>query len=307
MDITTHPPGDPDPDFDLELVRGAVKEATKERAGRIDAPRIPLDDIYVIPGFNPRIDTPKHLERVREIADSIKAYGFYDDQPLGVFPARMDGRSVLALYSGHTRLAAAKLARDEGTPITSVPVICAPEGTSMEDLTAALQTRNTGAPLAPYELAILCKRMRNYGIEIPEIAQRFNITEKWVHDLLFLASAPKAVRDLVAYDKVTATEAIKNLRKHGANAIQILQGMVDRATAQGKATATGQHAPGARYRSTVRKTATTMADTLRSIRADHGYAALGGELRGKIDDLLQQLDEAQDGAVDADEGDSDAA
>ena len=283
----------PDPDYSLHLVRGSVKAAAAGHKSA-DLWKMPLDDIYEIPGFNVRVYGPAYEARVRAIADSILKDGYHVNKPLAVFPTRIGDKSVFAVYDGYTRLAAAKLARSEGADIASLPCVSAPEGTSMEDLTLALYTDNTGAPLAPYELAAVCKRLVGYGWSVEEVCNRMGITEKYAHDLLLVVSAPKSVRDLVAGGRVALGEAVKILRSHGDEAPAVLQGMVARAALEGKTAATGKHAPGARYRSVVRKSAPTMAETLRGIREDGGYANLSGALREKIDALVQQLSDASD-------------
>ena len=287
----------PEPDVELELVRGSVKAASAGHKSS-DLWKMPIDEIHEIPGFNVRVRGPAFDARVRAIADSILADGFHVNKPLAVFPMRQGDKSVFAVYDGYTRLAAAKLARSEGADIQVLPCVSAPEGTSREDLTVALYTDNTGTPLAPYELALVCKRLVGYGWEIESVCTRLNISEKYAHDLLAIVAAPKPVRDLVAGDRVSLGQAVAIVRKHGDQSVKVLQEMVERAAAEGKEKATGKHQPGARYRSIVRKTAPAMADTLRGIREDGGYKALGDELRAKIDDLLCQLEQAQDGAQD---------
>lgn len=49
------------------------------------------------------------------------------------------------------------------------------------------------------------------------------ITEQHVRNLLFLMSAPFAMRELVATGKLSVTLAIKVLREHGPEVVQILQ------------------------------------------------------------------------------------
>ena len=66
-----------------------------------------------------------------------------------MYVALIDGKSVLVLYDGHRRLAAAKLARSEGAEINFVPAVTAPKGTSMEDLTVALVVANNGEQPSP--------------------------------------------------------------------------------------------------------------------------------------------------------------
>lgn len=287
----------PEADVELELVRGSVKAAAAGHKSS-DLWKMPIDEIHEIPGFNVRVRGAAFDARVRAIANSILADGFHVNKPLAVFPMRLGDQSVFAVYDGYTRLAAAKLARSEGADIRVLPCVSAPEGTSREDLTVALYTDNTGTPLAPYELALVCKRLVGFGWEIENVCAKLSISEKYAHDLLAIVAAPKPVRDLVAGDRVSLGQAVAILRKHGEQATKVLQAMVGRAQSEGKDKATAKHAPGAHYTRTVRKSAPVMAETLRSIRDDGGYKALGDELRAKIDVLLTQLEQAHGDAAD---------
>ena len=59
-----------------------------------------------------------------------------------------------------------------------------------------------------------------------------------VEDKLFLADAPKAVRDMVEAGQVSATEAIKVLRKAGCDAEAVLTEALKKAMEKGKKKAT---------------------------------------------------------------------
>jgi hypothetical protein len=62
-----------------------------------------------------------------------------------------------------------------------------------------------------------------------------------VDSLLALVSAPAEVRKLVTEGKVSATQAIDTLKKHGPNAASTLKAGVERAKANGKDKATRKH------------------------------------------------------------------
>ena len=282
----------PSPDFELDLTQGAVKEAAAGVKSR-DLWQVPLEDLRVMEQFNARVPNSAHHAKIREIADSIKREGFHQHKPLAVYVARENGKSIFVVYGGHRRYAAALLAKSENAPIKTVPVITAPQGTTMEDLTAALYTDNTGVPLQPYEVGIVCKRLQNFGWSTDDIANKFHIGTDYVDDLLLLVGAPKAVRDMVLNEEISANLAIKKLRQHGENAREILQQTLRNAQAAGKTKATEKFEPGALYRRTVKKSAPAMADTLASIRQDAGYTRLSEDLRGKIDQLLEQLEQAK--------------
>ena len=220
-------------EFQLALVPGAVKAATSElKSG--DLWNVNIDDIVVIDEFNVRSKDADYDTKVREIADSIKANGYLRNKPVALFVALIDGVSVLALYDGHRRLGGAKLARSEGAELNTITGVTAPKGTSMEDLTVALVVANNGEQLKPGEVAAVCKRLINFGMETPEIAKRLGFTKTYVESLLELAAAPREIRNMVASGKVAATLAIQVMKKHGTEATKVLKDAAVTAEAAGK-------------------------------------------------------------------------
>ena len=221
----------------FQFVPGAVKQAM---AGckSADLWKVPVNRLRVIDGFNPRIMSESYKTRIRWICDSIKANGFYPDQPLAGYVARDGSENVIHITNGHTRYAALMLAIEEGAEVTEVPVVTKPNGTSMEDLTVALVTSNAGAPLTPFEVALVCKRLVKYGVPENEIATRLGISETHVKNSLFLMAAPREVHHLVIEEKVSATLAIETLRKHGSDAVKLLTEGVIAAKESGKVRAT---------------------------------------------------------------------
>lgn len=221
----------------FEFFPGAVKEATKGMKSA-DLWKVPVGVLRVIDGFNVRVMTESYKARIREICDSIKANGYYADQPLAGYVAREEGKSVIIITNGHTRYAALMMAIAEGAEIEVVPVVTKPNGTSMIDLTVALKNSNDGAPLTPYEVAVLCKRLIGYQITEEEIARRMGLSITQVKNYLMLMSAPMSIHRLVIDEKVSATLAIETLRKHGENAATILSNGVAAAEDSGKGRAT---------------------------------------------------------------------
>lgn len=242
-------------EHEFEFAKGSVKSAM---AGckSADLWKVPIDRIKVVDGFNVRVRDDAFWERVRSTADSIKENGYYPDKPLAVFVSRDDTGDTLILVDGHTRYEALKLAISEGYAITTVPVATKPSGTSMEDITVALATGNTGHPLQPYELALVCKRLIGYGMSEEEIAKRLSISAIYVKSLLSLVAAPRQVREMVTAGKVSATLAIQTLREHGNEAPAVLKEGLATAEAAGKERVTGKQ---------LRKTAPTGSQSPRKV------------------------------------------
>jgi len=230
-------------EFNLELTAGNMKAAMKESgATSSDLWKVPRASIRVIDGFNVRnSDDPEYVAHIRFLADSMKANGYYPDKPLSGFVARENDQDVIYLSDGHSRLSAVDLAVSEGCEIATIPVVVKPRGTSMEDLTVALFTSNTGKPLTPIETAAVCKRLVGFGMPEKTIAERLNLSKRYVDDLLALIGSPKAIRNLVTTGKVSATNAINAIHTHGDKAIAKLTAAVDTAQAAGGKKATAKH------------------------------------------------------------------
>lgn len=230
--------------FDLELAPGSVDSAMSDAGAQ--RPRgtykVPREHIQVIDGFNIRnANDPAYKTHLRFLADSMKANGYMEDKPLAGYVAKDDdGKSVVYVTDGHSRLLAVDIANAEGAEITSIPVVVKPKGTSMEDLTIALYTSNTGKPLTTFETAELCKRLVGYGMDEKTVAKRlgFKAGKKYVDDLLTLVAAPREVRELVASGKVSASLAIDMLKTDGAKAGKKLKAAAEKAQAEGKSKVT---------------------------------------------------------------------
>lgn len=221
--------------FNRDLISGNVKAAMKSvDAKSRDLWMVSPSDLMIMDEFNVRPKNSEYDAAVREIADSIKANGFYPHKPFAVIVLKEDGRDVLAVYDGHTRYDGLQLAISEGFAAERVPVVSAPAGTSLEDITVGLVTNNNGRQLDPMGLAVVCKRLGGYGLETSEIAKRLGFTPAYVGGLLTLMSAPKKIRDMVSDGKVAATLAIATLREQGEDAVSALEAGLVSANASGK-------------------------------------------------------------------------
>ncbi|MDR5805265.1 ParB/RepB/Spo0J family partition protein [Caballeronia sp. LZ001] len=217
----------------LELVAGNVKQVVAPyRQGSVDIYMVSLDAIRLRPGFNDaRSSDPEYAQHVRELADSIKANGFYRHKPLTVLAAA-DG--FLYLSDGHSRFAALQLANEEGANIEAVPVVNEARGTTDEDRIVGLITNNSGKRLTPYGEGLVCKTLIGRGLSEKEISRRTGFPLAKVLNVLSLVGAPKPIRDMVTSGKVSATTAIKTMRQHGTGAVAALEKGVKRASEAGK-------------------------------------------------------------------------
>ena len=233
-------------DFTRELTPGNTKAAMKA-VGAVSADlwQVEPTRLRILEGFNARVKNEAYAGRVRWIADSIKANGYYKDKPLTGFVALEEGTEVIYVTGGHRRHEAVLLALSEGVEVAAVPVVIKPRGTSMEDLTVDLVMGNEGEPLTTYEQAVVCKRLAAFGWESKETARRLGYSgAQYVDALLSLASAPLPVRRMVMESVISATLAIDSIKKHGDKAGDVLlAAMVKSGTGTKRITAKNVNGP----------------------------------------------------------------
>lgn len=232
----------PSTKFSMELAAGTLAAAKKAaEAGTENMLLVHPSHVTEIDGFNVRVDTPDYLEHVAALAESIKANGFYANKPLGGYIGKDgEGNDALLLTDGYSRLRALRKLMEEGVEIGKIPFAVKAKGTSLEDLTVALVQDNEGRKLEVYEKAVVVKRLKGYGMAEDEIARRLGMTKRYVDDLLLLAGAPRQIAVFVTTGKVSATEAIKQIRANPTGAAKALADMIKKAEAKGKGRATAK-------------------------------------------------------------------
>ncbi len=233
-------------EFDVELI-GAPVKATLARAEstRTDMFMVPWRKLQIMDGFNVRTDSQDNKNHIDALAQSMIQNGFYRDKPITVFAGKdADNEDTLFVTDGHCRLAAVALAVKAGAEIERVPVLLKPAETTLADLTAALANGNNGKPLAPLELAAVCKRLLSYGVAEGDVAKRVGITPKYLGDLRALAGAPASIRKAVEKGNLSATEAVKQIREKGVKAPAAIEEGIKKAEAAGKTRVTNKHIDG---------------------------------------------------------------
>jgi ParB-like chromosome segregation protein Spo0J len=231
-------------DFDKEFVQVGAKTVMKQTAqGSRDLWMVPPDYLHIMPGFNIRIvDAPDYEQSIESLKESIKKGGFLPHKPLAALITKEGDQTFINVYDGHRRLEAAKRAIAEGAQIEALPVVVAPPGTSLEDITAEMvATAQEARSLSPMELAIAVGRFTKFGWDDDRIAARFNVSKKYVGDLLMLLGAPASVRTMVISGKTAASTAIATLKEHGSNAGKALKEGLEKAEAAGKSRVTNKH------------------------------------------------------------------
>lgn len=192
--------------------------------------------IVVEPGFNVRIPTEELEAHISYLTESIKQVGVQD--PLKV--RFKDGKAYLV--SGHCRLQATKRAISEGADIKKVPCVQESRETGDEDRILSLVTDNSGMPLSPMEQAVVYQRLSKKGWTNKQIAERAGLSISHVTNLLNLAAAPAAIKQLVNSGKVSPTMANNAVRDYKENALDVLKVSVAVAKKMGQDHATPKHA-----------------------------------------------------------------
>lgn len=222
---------------EIEHAPGNVKAAMSAAGAKsADLWMVPIGEIRVMPGFNVRTEDAEYLAHVAALKESIVANGYRKDKPLAGYVAKEGEGDVIYLTDGHTRLRAVLEAIADGNPIERLPVIVSPAGTSMADLCVGLVTSNSGKQLRPHEVAEVCKRLISYGLEEDEVAKRLGRSKPYIADLLRLAGAGKAIKEMVAAGQVNAANAIKVLKKAktDSQAAETLRSKLEAAKSRGK-------------------------------------------------------------------------
>jgi len=224
-------------------VMGSVKNAMSDAGGKsADLWMVPYESLRIDPAFNVRIKDEKYEAKVEWLKGQMMLpTGFLRECPLAGYIVKEDGADVIYITGGHRRYEAAGRAIAEGAPIERIPVIAQPPGTNIESLTVKLVTENNGEPLSPYEVALVCQRLIGYGLDEKTIAQRLGYTVPYIKQLFELLSAPKAVRDMVTAGKVSASLAVKTVKKHGKEAAGKLKEGLKTAESKGKKKVTSKH------------------------------------------------------------------
>lgn len=264
--------------FSQDFIPGNVKAAMSGAgASSGDLWRVPVAQLHRVPGLNVRTHNEEYTAHVERISKSILAEGFYQDKPIAVY---IDESGRICVKDGYSRLDAVDLAIAAGAQISTLPCVTAPKGTNMTDIMVGLVKSNTGKPLLPIEVAVVCKRLVGWGMDPKEVAERLDYTVPYVNDLLGLLEAPAALRDLVSAGKVSASTAIKTSKREG----------VKKAT-ETLVAASAQAKGGKVTTKTLKPTkaagdAPDLRKVIKAVYDDAGFAKLDAKTQDKVLDII---------------------
>lgn len=294
--------------FDAPLVQGSAKKLFQETGStRNNLWFVGIEHINILPDYNVRVHTPALEAHIRFLADSIIKNGFKTEHPLGGYVVKEDESSQkIYLTSGHNRMKALAIANaelPEDERITRVPIVVAPQGSSVEDLTIDLVVSNSGKPLTPFEVSLVCKRLSRWNMSSAEIAKKLGYTESYIDSLLILAGAPPEIKEMVIEEKMSAAMAIEELRKYGSKAVDRILSAAAKTNGE---RITKKHMPGAGLKKVLRKEAESLFIAARNIREDKGFSGLSPENQTLLEELLAKFSEIDEvSAVDTGQQDAD--
>lgn len=206
--------------------------------GRRDLFMMDPKALVLKPGFNLREEGPELDAYIEELALFMKDNGV---NGLGIWTISMDGDDPCVI-DGHCRTRAAIRAIVKyGAEIKSVPCRMMDKYASEIDRIAHLITSNSGRQLTPIEKAGVVKRLRAFNLDNKEIASKLGMSESYVIQLAELAGAPEYVADMVKAGDISATTAMKEVRKNPTGAKKELQKAIEKAHKAGKKKATKKH------------------------------------------------------------------
>jgi ParB family chromosome partitioning protein len=271
-------------EFALDFSAGNIKRAMRAaEAPSRDLYYVPYEKLAVIDGFNVRTRDAEYEADVRQYAESMMLNGYDPSKPICGFVTIFNGVEVIAITDGHRRYEAAGRAREMGAPLDQLPVVVRPGSTSMEDLTVSLVAANSGKPLKPYELSLVCKRLVGYGWTPDAIAEKLTLSRAYVDQLLAILALPRRVRDQVRDGIVSFGLAIKLAKKHGDGAADVIEAA---ANGGSKATAKRVADPVERF---ARREAPKMYAALRAIHEDPAFSQLGEVARGMWMEIFDRI------------------
>lgn len=289
--------------YEGELYQGSArrilaqaKQDGIEVADRGQKWSVPLSMLTVVPGMNARdYASTRSLNHIAWLSQQIREHGFDQTKPIAGYIARMgsgdDARDVFVITDGHHRYFACLDAVSQGAGIEMVPVLAETPGTSNVDLAVSMLTRGTSLAHTPLEIAVTCVRLIRWGLTPEGIAKRVGLSADYVSKLVRLAGAPQVIRDMVKNEQLAAAAAIETIIKYGEQkAAEMLSQGLEEAKKSGKNRVTKKNLPGAKFNSSLKKSAPEMYEMLQAVMKDAAVATMDAALRARLADMLSQFD-----------------
>ncbi|MBP2232549.1 response regulator of citrate/malate metabolism [Azospirillum agricola] len=205
-------------------------------------PGVKTNNLFAVPpamlvedeGFNIRLRNDEYELTIEEYTALFLAG--HRPPPLIIWKRDDD----LVLIDGHLRRRAALRAIERGAPADMTVDIVHFTGNDA-DREALMLRSGLKRGWRPEELAAGYKRLMGYWSDVKRVAEAVGKSESHVRDILTLATADTAVQDMVKAGGVTASAAIKVVRKEGHKAAAVLKEASDRVKAAGGTKVTNKH------------------------------------------------------------------
>ena len=288
--------------LELNAVTTGVKAAMKEIGSANDMFMVDPRAVRIWPGFNARIKDERYWARVDELANSIEEHGFYKDKPLACYVVKEDGKNVVYIVEGGRRLDASlkrqlRFESDEERNAFRIPLVPKERETNEVDLVYGLAQGNNAEPFRPYELAVICKRLKTvYGQSEEQILKKLKgiVSATHLTNLLIVAGAPRLIAEMVIAEELSVTQAAKVMNEHGNRAIDVLLQAKANAKANGKEKVSDRFMPGKKLSNALKKEAPELYRSAQLVMQDPGFAALSEETRAVLEDLMRDLKAHED-------------
>ncbi|QZB86511.1 DNA binding protein [Salmonella phage seszw] len=169
---------------------------------------VPVEQIYLEPGYNIREADEQHVEYFAQCWES--------GQPLPALTVIPDEKGIRILDGQHRYLGALR-AIERGAPI--VRIECKDFTGDEADKIAFMVSSSQGKQLDPFERAKAYTRLKGFGWTNEEIAKKVG----------------RSVSDVQMHlSQISYTNAVAVTREHGDDAVKVIDEAVEEAKAQGK-------------------------------------------------------------------------
>lgn len=179
---------------------------------------VPMEHIFIEPGFNIRDIDPEHVESIRQ------GYDAGQPVPAIIVKTTPEGFKVI---DGHHRYLAAQLAG-------VARIECKEFAGTDADIVALMVTSSQGKNLSPIERGRAYQRLIGMGYDTAEVAGLVKRSRADVDSHLLLMSAGTTVLQAVADGVIGSSAVVSQMRKSGAEGVANVEAAVKVATEHGK-------------------------------------------------------------------------
>ena len=187
--------------------------------------QVPVDQLYLEPGYNIREADEQHVEYFAQCWES--------GQPIPALTVIPDaGGKRIKILDGQHRYLGALRAIERGVPIARIE--CKDFTGDEADKIAFMVSSSQGKQLDPLERAKAYVRLKGFGWTNEEIAKKVGRSVSDVQMHLSLGDVPDAIKQRINAGQISYANAVAVAREHGDDAVNVIDAAVEEAKAQGK-------------------------------------------------------------------------